>query len=572
MTVQGWAEIFVSIGLAIALAWPIGDHIGRVWSNEPTWLDPIVGPVERGFYRIAGIDPDRGQSWCSYAVSLLTFSATGFLMLYALLRMQSYLPLNPQGASGLSPDLAFNVAMAFVTNTDWQAYVPERSVSHLSQMAGLTTQDFVSAGSGMAVAAAFTRAFASRRRVTIGNFWTDLVRNSLYVLLPLSIVLAIAFCALGVPQTLVGHVDAHTLEGARQTIALGPVASQEAIKHIGTNGGGFFNANSAHPFENPTPISNLLEMVAMSAVGFGCGVAFGRVTRAFADARSLVIVMAMMVVAAAGVVYAAETQPTPALVAAHVTQTPNMEGKEVRFGAPGSAAFVATTTGTSTGAVNSMHESLTPAGGGAALFLILLGEHLPGGDGSGLTGMLVMALLAIFLAGQLVGRTPEYLGKKIETREIKYAMLASLVLSASTLGFSSLAANLPTALKALSASGAHGLTEFFYTYASVAANNGSAFQGLHANTPYWNTTIGIVMALGRFGVAIPALAIAGSLAAKPKLPPTMGTFPTDSVMFVGLVATVIVILTGLQYFPALALGPIGEHFRMEHLIASMQGR
>ena len=461
MNAQGWGEIVLAIGLSIALAWPIGLHIGRVWSGDPTFLDKALGPLERGFHRLAGIDAERGQTWLQYALAMLAFNAAGFLILYALVRFQQYLPLNPEHAPAMPPDLAFNLAMAFVTNTDWQAYVAERDLSHLVQTAGLTTQNFVSAGSGMAVASALSRAFASRGRTAIGNFWADLVRNTLYVLLPLSIVVAIALAAIGVPQTLLAHIDVHTMEGARQVIALGPVASQEAIKQIGTNGGGFFNANSAHPFENPTSLSNLIEMVSMNAIGFACGVAFGRVTRASADARSLIIVMAMMVLAAAGLVYAAESQPTPALVGAHVTASPNMEGKEVRFGAAGSAAFIAMTTGSSAGAVNSMHESLTPAGGGVALFLILLGEHLPGGDGSGLSGMLVMALLATFLAGQLVGRTPEYLGKKIETREIKLAMLASLILSAATLGLSALASSLPIALATLSASGAHGLTELF---------------------------------------------------------------------------------------------------------------
>jgi K+-transporting ATPase ATPase A chain len=562
VTLQGWAEILLAVGLALTLAWPLGGHIARVWTGEPTWLDPVLGPIERGIWRLTRIDPDHRQNWVEYAVAMLAFNAVGFVLIYGLLRLQGRLPLNPEAAAGMSPDLAFNTALAFITNTDWQAYVGERAASHLTQMAGLTTQNFASAGSGMAVASAFARSFASRGRATIGNFWSDLVRNTVHILLPLSVLVAIALAVTGVPQTLQAHIQAHTLEGATQTIALGPVASQEAIKMIGTNGGGFYNANSAHPYENPTAVSNMIQMVAMVVVGFGCGVAFGRVTRSPGDARILVLVMALMVMAAAGGVYAAETQATPALVAAHVVPSPNMEGKEVRFGAPGSAAFVAMTTGSSTGAVNSMHESLTPAGGGIALFLILLGEHLPGGAGSGLVGMLVIAVLAIFLAGQLVGRTPEYLGKKIETREVKLAMLASLILSTLVLGFSSLSASLPAALGAVSAPSAHGLTELFYNYASVAANNGSSFDGLRANTPYWNTTLGFAMAFGRFGVTLPALAIAGSLAAKPKLAPTMGTFPTDSPLFAGLVAAVVLILTGLQYFPALALGPMNEHFQM----------
>jgi len=562
MNPQGWTEIVLTMGLAVGLAWPIGIYIARVWSGESTWLDPVVGPIERLFYRLAGIDPDHGQDWVEYAWALLTFSVAGFLILYAILRLQGHLPLNSLRTPGLSPDLAFNAAIGFVSNTDWQPFVPERTVSAFSQMAGFTTQNFASASAGLAVAAAFTRAFASHGRRTIGNFWADLVRNALYVLLPLSILVALALAVLGVPQTLLAHVEASTIEGAKQSIALGPVASQEAIKQLGTNGGGFFNANSAHPFENPTPISNLIEMVAMNTVGYACGVAFGRVVFARKDARSLVIVMSMMVLAAAAAIYVAEAQPTPALVAAHVQTTPNMEGKEVRFGAPGTAAFAAMTTGASAGAVNGMHESFTPAGGGVALFLVLLGDMLPGGVGVGIYRMLVMALLAVFLAGLLVGRTPEYLGKKIGAREIKLAMLASLVLSASVLGFSAAATSLALALHSISAPGAHGLTELVYAYASATANNGSSFAGLEANTPYWNTTLGIAMAVGRFGAAVPVLAIAGSLAAKPKLAATTGTFPTDGPLFVGLVAAVILILTGLQYFPALALGPINEHFEM----------
>ena len=568
MTAQGWAEILLAIGLSVILAWPIGAYMARVWTFQPTWLDPICGPLERGFYRLSGIDADRGQSWPHYGLCLLAFNAAGFLVLFGVLRLQAYLPLNGAHFPNMTPDLAFNVAMGFVTNTGWEPYAGERAASHFSQMAGLTTQNFASAASSMAVAAAFTRAFFVRRRTEIGNFWADLVRNALYVLLPLAILVALLLAALGVPQTLAVRVNAHTLEGARQTLTLGPIASQESIKQLGTNGGGFFNANSAHPFENPTPLTNMIEMVSMNAVGFACAVAFGRVTKARSDARALVLVMALTVTAAAGAVYRAETQPTPALIAAHVQTTPNMEGKEVRFGVPGSAAFVAMTTGSSDGAVNDVQESLTPAGGGVALFMILLGHVLPGGVGSGLYGMLVMALLAILLAGLLVGRTPEYLGKKIEAREIKLVILSSLVVSVGILGFSAVAAILPLALHALSARGPHGLTEIVYAYASATANNGSSFEGLNDNAAYWNMTLGVAMALGKFAALIPILAIIGALAAKPKLPPTEGTFPTDGPLFVGLVAAVIVILTGLQYFPALALGPIVEQSQMSHWAAA----
>jgi K+-transporting ATPase ATPase A chain len=570
VTFQGWAEILLAIGLAVGLAWPIGDHIGKVWAGEPTFLDPVIGPIERLFYRAAGIDPGRGQDWVGFALSMLAFNAGGFLVLYGILRLQGHLPLNPQHAPGMAPDLAFNVAIAFVTNTDWQAYVPERAAGHFAQMAGFTMQNFASAASGMSVAAALARAFATRGAKTIGNFWADLVRNVLYVLLPLSIVVTIVLVALGVPQTLAAHVEAHTLEGARQTILVGPVASQEAIKELGANGGGFFKANSAHPFENPSSLSNVVEIVAMATVGFACAVGFGRVVKARSDLRALTIVMASLVTVAAGCIYLAETQPTPALIAAHVTATSNMEGKETRFGAAGTAVFSAMTTGGSAGSVNAMHESFTPAGSGVPLFLMLIGGTLPGGVGSGISCMLVMAMLTTFLAGLLVGRTPEYLGKKIGAREIKLAMLTSIMLPASILGFSAIAASLPLALKAVSATGAHGLTEILYTYASTTVNNGSSFAGLNANTLYWNTTLGIAAALGRFGVAIPVLAIAGGLAAKPKLPPTEGTFPTDGPLFVVLVIAAILIVAGLLYFPALALGPIREHFEMAARLAGLR--
>ena len=571
MNLLGWAEIILSIGLAVGLAWPIGDHIGRIWLGEPTRLDRYLSPIEHGFYRLAGVDPDRGQNWWRYAFSLLAFNAAGFALLYLMLRLQGVLPLNPQRAPGMAPDLAFNAAVGFVTNTDWPAYAGERAVSHLVQMAGFTTQMFASAGSAMAVAAAFARAFRSRGRVNIGNFWADLVRNTLYVLAPLSIVVAIVLLALGVPQTLQGEIGAQTLEGAHQAIALGPIASQEAIKQLGTNGAGFFSANAAHPFENPSPLTNLIEMAAMNAVGFGCAIAFGRVVRARSDARALVIVMAMTLGAAAAAIYAAETGPTPAMAAAKLQPAANLEGKEQRFGAPGTAVFIAMTTGSSDGAVNDVQDSLTPAGSGVALFMILLGHTLPGGVGSGIYNMLVMALLAVFLAGMLVGRTPEYLGKKIEAREVKLAMLSALIVSVTILGLSAASAILPQALSSLSVKGPHGLMEIFYAYASATSNNGSSFAGLRVDTAYWNTTLGLAMLIGKFGTTIPVLAITGSLAAKPKLAHTDGTFPTDGPLFVGLITAVIVILTGLQYFPALALGPIVEQSQMQARVAVEQG-
>jgi K+-transporting ATPase ATPase A chain len=561
MNIQGWAEIVFTIGLAVGLGWPLGVYMARVWQDEPTWLRPVLRPVEAVIYALAGVKPNKGQSWLTYAFSLLTFSAAAFFFLYAILRLQNLLPLNPQGFAGMSPDLAFNTAISFVTNTNWQFYSGESAASHFSQMAGLTVQNFASAAAGIAIAAALARAFAANRGDTIGNFWADLTRITLYVLLPGSIVIALALAALGVPQTLLAHVDAHTLEGAKQTIALGPVASQEAIKQLGTNGGGFFGANSAHPFENPNPISNLIEEVAMNALGFACVVAFGRVIGLRREARALVAVMAIMLVAAAAGIYAAESQPTPALSAAHAVSAPNMEGKETRFGAPSTAVFAAMTTGASDGAVNGAHESFTPLGGGVAMFLIQLAEILPGGVGSGLYGMIVMALISVFVAGLMVGRTPEYLGKKVEAREIKLCMLAALILTAAILGFAAAAIVLPVAMKTVSAGGPHGLSEVLYAYSSAAGNNGSAFGGLSGNV-YWNVTMGLAMWFGRFGYAIPVLAIAGGLVAKPRLEPTAGTLPTHGPLFVGLVIGVILILGGLQYFPALALGPIVEHFQM----------
>ena len=565
---RGWAEIALTILITMALAWPLGVYMARVWAGERTWLDPVLKPVERLVYAAGGIKADRSQGWLAYAFSFLAFSIASFVVLYLTLRFQNLLPLNPQGFAGLSPDLAFNTAVSFVTNTNWQSYVPETTVSTFSQMAGLTSHNFLSAAAGIALAAVMARAFAANRAEGLGDFWVDLTRISLYVLLPISLVIAIAFVALGEPQTLVANAVAHTVEGGKQTIALFPTASQEAIKQLGTNGGGVFNANSAHPFENPNPITNLIEIVAMNALSLACVVAFGRTVLARRDARAIVAVMVILLGAGAAGIYAAEVQPAPALAAAHADAGVNMEGKEVRFGAPSTAIWTAATTGASDGGVNAMHDSLMPLGGGIAMFLIQLGEIIPGGVGSGLYGMVVMALIAVFVAGLMVGRTPEYLGKKVEAREIKYAMLAVLILPLAILGFSGVAAVLPVALKGLANPGAHGLSEIVYAYSSATGNNGSAFAGLSANTPWWNTTLGIAMLLGRFAYAIPVLAIAGSLAAKPKLGATAGTFPTDGPLFVGLLIGVILIMGGLQFFPALALGPIVEHFQVLHAVAA----
>jgi potassium-transporting ATPase potassium-binding subunit len=567
MNIQGWAEIVLTIGLAVGLGWPLGIYMARVWVGQSTWLDPVLKPVEAAFYGLSGVDPKKGQGWVTYAIAMMAFNAVGFFLLYGILRLQNVLPLNPQGFAAMSPDLAFNTAISFVSNTNWQAYSGESAASHFSQMAGLTVQNFVSPVMAMAVAAALARAFAANRGETVGNFWTDLVRNTLYIMLPLSIVVAVALAALGVPQSLLAHVDAHTIEGAKQSIALGPIASQEAIKQIGTNGGGFFGANSAHPFENPTSLSDFIEIVAMLVVGFACAVAFGVVAGARKEAWALIAAMVILVGAGSAAIYACETQATPAMVAAHLPAGPNMEGKEVRFGAASSSLFAAVTTGVADGAINAQHESLTPLGGGVALFLMQLGELAPGGDGSGLYAMVHMALLAVFVAGLMVGRTPEYLGKKIEAREIKYVMLSALIMTVAILGFAASALVMPLALKGLAASGPHGLSEVLYAYTSGTANNGSAFGGLTANSPWYNTTIGIAMAMGRYGYAIPVLAVAGSIVAKPKLEPTAGTLPTHTSLFVGLLIGVVLILGGLQFFPALALGPIVEHFQMLALTA-----
>ncbi len=570
MDPRGWAEILFSIAITVAIAVPLGVYLARVWQGGSTWLDPVLAPVERGLYWTFGVDPERQQTWFAYAMSVVAFSIASFVMLYLILRFQSLLPFNPQRLAGASPDLSFNTAISFVTNTNWQSYTPESTLSTFSQMAGLTSHNFLSAAAGAAIAAAMARAFAAHRSDGLGNFWVDLTRISLYVLLPISIVVALVFVANGVPQTLAGHVDMVGLEGGKQVDILYPTASQEAIKQLGTNGGGVFNANSAHPYENPNALTNLIEEILMNTLAYACVFAFGIVAAAKRDARAIVAVMATFVFACAAIVYWAETQPAPALHAVHAVSQVNMEGKEVRFGAPSTASWVAFTTGASDGGVNAMHDSLTPLAGGAAMFMIQLGEMLPGGVGSGLYGMVVMALIAVFVAGLMVGRTPEYLGKKIEAREVKFAMLPLLIFPLSVLGFSALACVAPWAHldKALGASGPHGLSEILYAYTSASGNNGSSFAGLNANAPYWNATLGVAMLLGRFAIAIPVLALAGAIAAKPKLPPTGGTFPTDGPLFVGLLAGVIIIVGGLLYFPAQALGPIVEHFQMLETIAA----
>ncbi len=570
MNWQGWAEIALTLSLAVAIGWPLGVFMSRVWNGERTFLDPVMRPVEALFYTACGVDPKKSQSWHAYALALLAFNLVGFIITYAVLRLQGVLPMNPQGFAGLSGHLSFNTAISFVTNTNWQSYAGETTMSTLSQMVVLTVQNFVSAATGATVAAALARAFLANRGEGVGNFWADLIRTTLYVLLPVSFVVAVVLVALGLPQTLIAGVTAHTLEGADQKISLYAVASQEAIKMLGINGGGVFNANSAHPFENPTPLTNLITAISINVLGWAAFFAFGRMVMAKKDVRALVIAAFVLLFAGAAGIYATETQPSPAQVAAKVDSSVNMEGKEARFGAPATAAWAAMTTGASNGSVNGMHSSLMPLGGGIAMFLMQLGEILPGGIGSGIAIMVVMALLSVFVAGLMVGRTPEYLGKKIEAREIQFSILAVVIIPLSMLGFSSLAAVLPEALKGLMHAGPHGLSEILYAYVSGTANNGSAFAGLTANAPWWNVTLGIAMACGRFLPIVAVLAIAGALAAKPKLAPTAGTLPTDGGLFVGLLIGVILILGGLQFFPAMALGPIVEHFQALGAVAALR--
>ena len=503
------------------------------------------------------------MGWLSYAVALVVLNALHFLLLYAMLRLQNLLPFNPQGLDPMAPRTAFNTAVSFVTNTNWQAYSGETTLSYGTQMWGLTVHMFLSAATGIAAAAAVARAFSAGSLATLGNFWADITRVTLYVLLPLSIVVTVVLMLTGVPQTLAGYADAATLEGAKQTIALGPVAFMESIKQLGTNGGGFFNANSAHPFENPSALSDVVETWCIVVVPFALAIAFGHIVGDARQGRALAAVMGILVLAFLVLAYAAEASGNPILTALGVDPAMgNMEGKEVRFGTPLSVLWAVLTTGTSCGAVNAMHDSFTPLGGLVALFLIQLGEILPGGVGSGLYGMLVFALLAVFVAGLMVGRTPEYLGKKVQSREVKLAMLAVLILPLSILGGAAVAIGTASGTASLSNAGPHGLTEMLYAWTSATGNNGSAFAGLTADTWLLDVGLGIAMLLGRFAFVIPVLALAGSLAAKPKLASGAGTFPTHGPLFIGLLIGVILILGGLQFLPALSLGPIAEHFAM----------
>lgn len=561
MTITGWALIALFCLLILMLTRPTGGYLTRVFAGERVVLTPVMGPLERGFYAAAGVSPKAGQGWVAYTVSMLVMNGAGAVLLYAILRLQEVLPLNPQGFGAVSPDLAFNTAVSFVTNTNWQSYGGETTLSHFSQMAGLTVQNFLSAATGICLAVAVIRGFAAKSARDLGNFWVDLTRCTLYVLLPISFLAALFFVWQGVPQTLAANAEAVTLEGTRQTLSLGPVASQLAIKMLGTNGGGFFNANSAHPFENPTALSNLVQMLLIFVLGAGLTNSFGRMVGNEKQGWAIFAAMGVLFLIGTAVVYGVEASGNPILAQMGVTGG-NFEGKEVRFGLAATALFTVITTAASCGAVNAMIDSFLPLGGMIPLINMQLGEIIVGGVGSGLYGMLVFAVLAVFIAGLMVGRTPEYLGKKIEKAEVAMAMLSMLVLPLSILGFTALIGFLPAGLASLQDAGPHGFAEALYAYTSATANNGSAFAGFNANTPLHNTLLGIAMLLGRFAMLVPVMAVAGSLARKTPQPASPGSFPTDTPLFVGLLVGVILIVGGLTYFPSLALGPIAEHLAL----------
>jgi potassium-transporting ATPase potassium-binding subunit len=563
MSIAGWLQIIIVLALVVAAALPLAGYIVRVLAGEQNLLSPVLAPVERGFYRLAGVDARKEQGWLAYTMAMLIFSLFHLLVLYAMQRFQNLLPLDPQGFDPVAPDLAFNTSMSFVTNTNWQNYAGETTLTHFVQMLGLTVHNFLSPAVGLAMAVALARAFIRSEAKTIGNFWVDMTRSALYVMLPLAILVALALVVLGVPQTLLGSVDATTLEGVKQTISLGPIATQEAIKELGTNGGGFLNTNSAHPFENPNAWSGLIENWSLLVIPVATVFAFGSMLGDARQGRSLLWTMAIVTIVGVIAVYWAESYGNPILMALGLDPSAgNMEGKEVRCGQAMTALWVVTTTGTSTGAVNAMHDSLTAIGGLVPMFNMLLGCITPGGVGSGLYGIVVVALLSVFVAGLMVGRTPEYLGKKIEAREMKFVMFALLIYTVNVLGFAAASAIAPFVQDDLGNKGPHGLSEIIYAFASTNGNNGSAFAGLNGNNLWFNTTLGLAMFLGRFGYVVPVLALAGSLASKKKVAPSAGTFPTTGPLFVGLLLGVIVILYLLQYFPALALGPVVEHFLM----------
>jgi len=597
VTPNGLLQIGVFFLILLALTKPMGVFMTRVFEGERTWLHPALRPVERWIYKLCGIREDQEQRWTGYAASLLMFSLASLLLTYLMQRLQGFLPFNPQGfgtahaaqgATAITPDLAFNTAVSFTTNTNWQAYTPETTMSYLTQMAGLATHNFFSAAAGMAVAVALIRGFARHTSEKIGNFWVDMTRATVYVLLPMSLVIALMLVSQGAIQNFSAYLKVATVEGGTQIIAQGPTASQEAIKMLGTNGGGFFNANSAHPFENPTPLSNLIQMLSIFVIPAGLTYTFGKMVKDARQGWAIFSAMSVLFLVGVFVAYPSEQSGNPILASlgienqATATQPGgNMEGKEVRFGITNSALFATVTTDASCGAVNSMHDSFTPLGGLVPLVNIELGEVVFGGVGAGIYGMLMFAILTVFIAGLMVGRTPEYLGKKIEQKEVKMVMLAVLVLAASILLFSGTGAVIQFAKNSwinppgpatanLGNSGPHGLSEILYAYTSATGNNGSAFGGISPNTPWYNLTMGMAMLIGRFLMIIPLLAVAGSLAQKKVVPASAGTLPTNGPLFVGLLVGVVVIVGALTFFPVLTLGPVVEHFlMMRHQLFSL---
>jgi K+-transporting ATPase ATPase A chain len=598
MTMTGFVYIVVFFLVLLALTKPLGLYMARVFEGGRTFLHPLLRPLERLIYRLCGIRETSEQRWTQYAASVIAFTLVGFLFVYAIQRLQGLLPLNPMHfstahapsyATAMTPDLAFNTAVSFITNTNWQAYGGEQTLSYLVQMAALTVQNFLSAATGIAVAIALIRGFARKQTNTIGNFWVDATRATVYVLLPLALVFALFLCFRGVPQTFKSYQKATTVEGATQTIAVGPVASQETIKLLGTNGGGFFNVNSAHPFESPTPLTNFTEILALLIISSGLTYTFGKMVGDTRQGWAIFAAMAFLFFAGVFICYPSEAGGNPNLArlgvetAATPTQSGgNMEGKDVRFGIPGSTLFATATTDASCGAVNSMHDSYTPLGGFIPLFNLQTDEVIFGGVGSGLYGMLLYAIVGVFLAGLMVGRTPEYLGKKIEQKEVKMAMVAIIATAFSILAFAAICAVIPfakngywnppgAAIANLANSGPHGFSELLYTFSSASENNGSAFAGISINTPWYNLTTGLAMLIGRFGFILPTLAIAGSLATKKKVPTTSGTLPTHGALFIGLLVGVVLVIGALTFFPALSLGPLVEHFFMREgkLVSSL---
>ena len=569
MTVTGWIQILVFCATIVAVTKPLGVFMFRVFETGRPPLPRVLGKLERLIYRLSGIDPAKEQDWKGYTFSLLAFSALGVLVTYVIQRTQHLLPFNPQHFPAVGPELAFDTAASFTTNTNWQSYSGESTMSYLTQMAGLAWHNFTSAAAGIGVALAIGRGFTRRPgpdgAKTLGNFWVDLTRAIVYVLLPLSIIFALVLVSQGVIQNLKPYLDVATLEGGKQTIALGPVASQEAIKQLGTNGGGFFNANSAHPFENPTPFTNLISLFLIFAIPSALTYTYGRMARDQKQGWAIWAAMSALFIVGVAVCYPAEAHGNPALASLTVDQTMgNMEGKEARFGVAGSALYAVVTTDASCGAVNSMHDSFTPLGGLVPLANIQLGELIFGGVGAGLYAILIYVVLTVFIAGLMVGRTPEYLGKKIESREMKLAMLYVLIFPLIILGFSAWGSVSNFGTSSLNNAGPHGVSEILYAFSSAAGNNGSAFAGLNANTPWWNITLGMTMLMGRFLMIVPVLGIAGSMVGKKVVPPTSGTFPTTGWLFTALLVGVIVIVGALTFFPALSLGPVVEHFQALH--------